>query len=109
LTFVKEIYYTVFNVVKIKMPQNLVGASEVADLLNVSKQTLVNWRAKGDFPEPVAELKSGPVWDQADVLRWAQQKEIKTRPITTESRAQVVAVTNMKGGVGKSTLTANLG
>ncbi|HEY6252673.1 MAG TPA: AAA family ATPase [Candidatus Angelobacter sp.] len=91
------------------MPQNLVGASEVAELLNVSKQTLVNWRAKGDFPEPVADLKSGPVWDQGDVLRWAQQKDIKTLPKATQSRAQVVAVTNMKGGVGKSTLTANFG
>jgi chromosome partitioning protein len=86
----------------------LVGTSEVAELLRVSKQTILNWRAKGEFPEPIAELKSGPVWDRPQVLKWAQAEGIPTAQ-PGQKQAEVVAVTNMKGGVGKSTLTANLG
>ena len=87
----------------------LVGTAEVAELLLVSKQTILNWRAKGDFPDPIAELKGGPVWDRPEILRWAKTKNIPTAQQPGPKVAEIVAITNMKGGVGKSTLTANLG
>src|SRR5260221_1589765 len=91
------------------MPEpKLVGTSEVAEMLLVSKQTITNWRTKGEFPEPIEELKAGPVWDRLQVLKWAQIKGITTAQ-PGQKQAEVVAVINMKGGVGKSTLTANLG
>ena len=96
---------------------DLVGTSEVAEMLGVSKQTLINWRNRvADFPEPVAELKSGPVWQREEVISWAKTAgvqvavEKRKQPASASKRdAVVVAVVNMKGGVGKSTVTANLG
>ncbi len=97
----------------------LVGLAEMADLFGVTKQVLTNWRSrKTNFPEPVAELKSGPVWDQAIITNWARAEGLeinlpKAAALPTghrsARRACVCALMNMKGGVGKSTLTANLG
>lgn len=95
----------------------LVGSSEVAEMLGISKQSLVNWRNRaGNFPEPVAELKSGPVWQREVIMNWAAAaglhvaaKKKRQQTLTRRRDAVVVAVVNMKGGVGKSTVTANLG
>jgi chromosome partitioning protein len=96
---------------------DLVGAAEVAEMLGVTKQTLTNWRTRNaSFPDPVAELKSGPVWKSAEIVEWAkgagvQVETSKSKALTVPATksAVVVAVVNMKGGVGKSTVTANLG
>lgn len=96
----------------------LLGLSEVADLLGVSRQAVGNWRQRrGGFPPPRAELKSGPVWQQADIVGWATENGVAveqrehdsiTGPTATAD-GTTIALMNMKGGVGKSTLTANLG
>jgi len=100
----------------------LLGLSELAQLLGVSKQVVINWKVKREgFPKPTAELKSGPVWRRDDIVGWATAEgiELDEPPETDdESEAEeegeqrhaiVVAMMNMKGGVGKSTLAANLG
>lgn len=95
----------------------LLGLAEVADLLGVTKQNVANWRARrDDFPQPIATLKSGPVWSTQAISEWAERegievslKEVDELDATPSRRAVVVAMMNMKGGVGKSTLTANLG
>ena len=43
------------------MPE-LVGLTEIAWILGVSKQRVGQLRERDDFPKPVAELRSGPVW-----------------------------------------------
>lgn len=40
----------------------LIGLTEVAEILGVSKQRVAQLRDRPEFPEPVAELASGPVW-----------------------------------------------
>ncbi|HMJ73393.1 MAG TPA: ParA family protein [Solirubrobacterales bacterium] len=79
---------------------------------------MTNWRQRrSDFPEPLAELKSGPIWDRDAISNWAAESGLDTiadAGVEDEEdepqRAGVtIAVMNMKGGVGKSTLTANLG
>jgi len=90
----------------------LVGTAELSELFGVSKQTISNWRAKETFPSPIAELKAGPVWDQASVISWALEQGLTSGEVAglaTERAATIVSLMNMKGGVGKSTLTANLG
>ena len=98
----------------------LLGLSEVASLIGVSKQVVVNWRVRyHDFPQPIAELKSGPVWSRDSVVAWAAENRIRIRLSTYGEDVEddsggirmaiTVALVNMKGGVGKSTLSANLG
>ena len=97
----------------------LVGVAEIADLFGVSRQAASNWRERhADFPTPAASLKSGPVWELPDILAWADEREMQVKAAEaealgsdagTEATCVVVALVNMKGGVGKSTLTANIG
>jgi predicted DNA-binding transcriptional regulator AlpA len=55
------------------MTLRLVGVREVASLLSVSRQRADQLvRTKG-FPDPVAELASGRIWERAAVVRWARE------------------------------------
>lgn len=95
----------------------LLGLSEVADLLGTSRQTVGNWRQRRQgFPRPVAELRSGPIWQREVITEWAKANgvtivaiENRLPPGAPQGAGTTVALMNMKGGVGKSTLTANLG
>ena len=97
----------------------LVGLAEVADLFGVSRQAASNWRERhADFPSPTASLKSGPVWELPYILEWAKARGMPVKASDSEALGTssetsqpsvVVSFVNMKGGVGKSTLTANIG
>lgn len=95
----------------------LVGLAELADMLGATRQTISNWRNRWpDFPSPVVELRSGPIWDLVIVEEWAKTKGLELghadsdKPaVDTPKSAKTVAMVNMKGGVGKSTIAANLG
>ncbi len=50
---------------------HLGGVSEVVELVGISRQRFSELRARADFPEPVAELASGPIWDLSEIERWA--------------------------------------
>jgi hypothetical protein len=54
---------------------DLVGAEGQAmtHLMNGMRRSWHDWRRRHeDFPEPVAKLKRGPIWDWPDVERWAR-------------------------------------
>lgn len=54
---------------------HLTDARGIAELLSVGRKRvydLMNDRRKPPFPEPVRILQSTPVWDIADVARWAR-------------------------------------
>lgn len=96
----------------------LIGLAEMAELFGVTKQVVTNWRSrKAGFPKPIAELKSGPVWDSDSIEIWAETEGLEFDKLSEETveldeavrSARIVAMMNMKGGVGKSTLAANLG
>jgi chromosome partitioning protein len=97
----------------------LLGLAEIAVLLGVTKQVVANWKArKPNFPKPMAELRSGPVWQKSEIVAWAEAEDIPiVEPDDSDSdprdgasrRAIIAALMNMKGGVGKSTMSANFG
>ncbi|HEX7287107.1 MAG TPA: ParA family protein [Candidatus Angelobacter sp.] len=97
-------------------PPKLLGTSELADLLGITRQAVSNMRTRNaEFPAPVAELKAGPVWNEEDIVKWAQSENVKLDRSKLHAvhppskKAVTLCFVNMKGGVGKSTLTANLG
>jgi chromosome partitioning protein len=58
----------------------LVGLAEVATLFGVTKQVVANWRKrKPTFPEPLAELRSGPVWLTSVIMAWARTEGVIRR------------------------------
>lgn len=51
----------------------LAGLAEAAEILGVSKRSAVQYAKRADFPEPLARLASGPVWDAAAVEAWGTE------------------------------------
>lgn len=64
------------------------GAAEAADLLGVSRQRLADIRKQPAFPQPVADLKAGPVWDRAEIERFTRGWDRRAgRPAKTSREA----------------------
>ena len=79
----------------------LVGINEIAELARVSRQAVANWRSRAsDFPKPVADLASGPVFRRSQVRVWLRRRKVPM--------CNVVSTINLKGGVGKTTTTVAL-
>jgi prophage regulatory protein len=53
--------------------QDLMGVSELADRLGVSRQRAQQLTRGENFPQPLARLHQGPVWRTADVNRWIHE------------------------------------
>ena len=55
-------------------PDQLVGATEIAERLGVDRKTVSQWRQRGTdgFPAPVATLRQANVWAWPDVEAWAR-------------------------------------
>jgi len=63
------------------MGMEYVGARELALLLGLGDEEVGELAAAGDFPEPLMELASGPVWELADIEDWARRTG---RPLAPE-------------------------
>lgn len=50
----------------------MMGVSEVAELLSVSKQRVTELRGSGKLPSPIADLRAGPVWPRPAIERWLE-------------------------------------
>jgi hypothetical protein len=51
-------------------PEEYLGVSEVAEMLHVSKQRVSELHGRPGFPEPIADLASGPVWRRSQLERF---------------------------------------
>ena len=49
----------------------LVGISEIAGMLDISRQRVSTLSRRNDFPAPLARLASGPVWRMGDLSTFA--------------------------------------
>lgn len=69
--------------------EELLGLFEVAELAGVTPSAVANWRKRaGDFPAPVATLKSGPVFRLSQIRAWLRTRRV---PMAT-----VIATINLK-------------
>ena len=58
------------------MTESLIGVFEVAELANVGASAVANWRKRfSDFPVPLAELKSGPVFSESQIKLWLARRD----------------------------------
>jgi predicted DNA-binding transcriptional regulator AlpA len=48
----------------------VMGAAEIAERLRVTRQRVYQITNRKGFPDPIAHLSMGQVWDTADVERW---------------------------------------
>lgn len=55
------------------MPDHLMGVTEIAQLLGVSRQRVQQLAKTEGFPEPAARLVGAIIWNRADVERWARE------------------------------------
>jgi hypothetical protein len=62
-------------------PGRLVGMAEIAELAGSSRQAITNLRARDQgFPAPLAELRSGPVFREADIRAYLDARGRATQP-----------------------------
>jgi prophage regulatory protein len=52
----------------------VMGAAEIADRLRVTRQRAYQITSRRDFPEPIAHLAMGQVWDTEDVEAWIAER-----------------------------------
>jgi hypothetical protein len=59
----------------------LIGIYEIAEIANVSPSAVANWRKRfPDFPAPIVELKSGPVFGDNQVKLWLARRQASDSP-----------------------------
>ncbi|QLQ11897.1 MAG: DNA-binding protein [Nocardioidaceae bacterium] len=49
------------------------GTAEVAAFLGVTRARISQLAKVEGFPSPTATLAAGPVWESADIERWAKE------------------------------------
>jgi len=55
------------------MTHHLLGITEISHLLGVSRQRVGQLAKTEGFPTPAVVLAAGPVWESADIDRWARE------------------------------------
>jgi predicted DNA-binding transcriptional regulator AlpA len=90
------------------MAADLLGPSEVCELLEVSPMTLKRYRDAGGFPAPVAELSIGAVWAAEDVRQWHEDRTRDAhaqKDKAAERRADAVRTYRRLGNVSETART----
>lgn len=62
------------------------GRHEIRDLLGLVRQRVYQITQQPDFPAPVAELSTGPVWDGAAVRTWHATREARRNRVKAEPK-----------------------
>ncbi|RBP17313.1 Z1 domain-containing protein [Roseiarcus fermentans] len=68
------------------MEHDLVGIAEIAAMGGVSTQAVANWRVRSpDFPQPLKELASGPVFRRTQIRAWLKRNNRKLSSLDNSS------------------------
>jgi hypothetical protein len=64
------------------MENDIVGINEIAVMAGVTSQAVTNWRSRApDFPRPLKDLASGPVFRRAQVRAWLHRNNRKLQQL----------------------------
>ncbi len=68
------------------MEHELVGINEIASMAGVTSQAVTNWRSRSpDFPLPLSELASGPIFRKSQISAWLKRNNRKLPELQTGS------------------------
>lgn len=68
------------------MEHDLVGINEIAVMAGVSTQAVANWRVRSsDFPQPLKELASGPIFRRTQIRAWLKRNNRKLGALEASS------------------------
>lgn len=56
-----------------------IGVSEIADILEINRERVAQWKFHNKLPKPDYELKQGPLWDLPSFLKWLDENGIKDK------------------------------
>jgi Z1 domain len=72
--------------------QDFIGLYEIASLAEVTPSAVANWRKRfTDFPTPIADLKSGPVFHGGQVKAWLAKRQGKELQVASQYYDQLAA------------------
>lgn len=54
---------------------DLVGVSEVAQLLGWDRRKVATYAARGAFPEPIVRVAAGPLWTRRQIEEYKRQRQ----------------------------------
>lgn len=57
----------------------LMGLTEIAEALGISRQRVDQLTRREDFPKPAAVLASGRIWKTEDIEKWAREEGRKLK------------------------------
>ena len=66
---------------------DLVGLTDIPDLLGIARQTARQWRTRGVLPEPQAVVSGSPVWERRTIIDWALETRRIDRTRASELRS----------------------
>ena len=58
---------------------DIMGLSEVSEMVGKSKQYVKTYVDRGTFPKPVKELASGPLWLRDQIQEWMDTPRVRGR------------------------------
>jgi hypothetical protein len=72
--------------------QDFIGLYEIAALAEVTPSAVANWRKRfPDFPGPIADLKSGPVFQGGVIKAWLAKRQGKELQVASQYYDQMAA------------------
>ena len=75
-----------YNHHEVAVEHDIVGITEIAEMANVTSQAVANWRARSaDFPLPLKDLASGPVFRRAQIRAWLKRNKRKLDDLQSTS------------------------
>jgi len=74
-----EIKTTLISKRELLLQEERLYTDQVAEILGVTRRTIVNYRKSGDLPEPQRDLSDRPYWTADELERVLIRRGIKTK------------------------------